>query len=57
MKDNGQVFKKCVKQSFARREMEVLGVVESGGYVIDIGDDKEDDDEIEGGGEGGKVRC
>ena len=26
MKDNGHVFKKCVKQSFARREMEVLGV-------------------------------
>ena len=25
--------------------------------MSDIGDDKEDDDETEGGGEGGKVRC
>ena len=49
MKDNDQLFKKRMKQSFARGE--ALGVDESGGYVSDIGDDEEDDDEIEGGGE------
>ena len=48
MKDNDQLFKKRMKQSFARGE--VLGVDESGGYVSDIGDD-EDDDEIGGGSE------
>ena len=53
MKDNDQLFKKRMKQSFARGE--VLGVDESGGYVSDIGDD-EDDDEVEGGGERVDVR-
>ena len=35
MKDNGQLFKKCVRKSSARGQMEVLGVDESGGHVSD----------------------
>ena len=35
------------EQNFARREIEVLGIDESGGYVGDIGDGGEDDEEIE----------
>lgn len=42
MKDNDKLFKKRIKQSFARGEMEVLGVDGSGGYASDVdggGDD------------------
>ena len=51
MKNNSQLFKKRVKQSFARGEMEVLEVDESGGCVSDIGDDEGDNVGIKGGGE------
>ena len=38
MEDNDQLFKKRMRQGFARGQMEVLGVDESRGYVSDIGD-------------------
>jgi len=49
MKDNDQLFKKRVKQSFARGEMEVVSVDE---YASDVGDNGDDDcEEAERGGE------
>jgi len=52
MKDNDQLFKKRVKQSFARGEMEVLSVGDPGGYASDVGEDGDDGDETERGDEG-----
>ena len=43
MKDNDQLFKKRMKQSFARGEMEVLSTDGPGGYASDIGEDGDDD--------------
>ena len=43
MKDNDQLFKKRMKQSFARGEIEVLSVDGSGGYS-DVGEDDDDDE-------------
>ena len=49
MKDNDQLFKKRMKQSFARGEIEVLSV---DGYASDAGEDGDDDcEEAERGGE------
>lgn len=49
MKDNDQLFKKRMKQSFARGEIEVLSV---DGYASDVGDDGDDDcEEAERSGE------
>jgi hypothetical protein len=42
MKDNDQLFKKRMKQSFAREEIEVLSV---DGYASDVGEDGDEDGE------------
>ena len=42
MKDNDQLFKKRVKQSFAKEETEVLGVDVSGDVDEDEGEDGEE---------------
>ena len=52
MKDNDQLFKKRVRQSFARGELEVLSVDGLGGHMGDVGEDADDDgEEAERGGE------
>jgi len=45
MKDNDQLFKKRMRQSFARGEMEVLSVDGSGGYASDVDEDGDGDGE------------
>ena len=47
MKDNDQLFKKRVRQSFAKGEMEVLSVDGFGGYARDVDGDVDDDREEE----------
>jgi len=57
MKDNDQLFKKRVRQSFARGEIEVLSIDESAGYVDNVGDERDDDDiKTERGGEKAAVK-
>ena len=43
MKDNDQLFKKRMRQSFAKEEVEVLSVDGSGGHAGDVGDDEDYD--------------
>jgi len=57
MKDNDQLFKKRVRQSFARGEIEVLSVDESEGCAGDAGDERDDNgEETERGGERAAVK-
>ena len=52
MKDNDQLFKKRMKQSFARGEIEVLSVDDSGEPTSDVGGDGDGGGETERGEEG-----